>query len=810
MATEEVAGASAPLAPELLLAVRDIVDAEHLLDAAPAAYVALDGDGVVVGWNTTAETLFGWRREEAMGAQAADLFIPEHYREQHLAGFARVRRTGESTLVGKRLELSAVDRSGREFPVELTIQRDESPDRAAVFHAFLQDITDRQDALRGLQNERTFLRALVESLDVAVLACDAEGRLVLANAALSGTNPLRRTSGRPGPDPVEGVFQADGVTPLAPEELPLVRAFRGERVEGQEIVVRPGGGTAVRYQVRGRRIETDGGGEVLGAVVALHDVTDAHESALTRAGYSAFAMELSDTTAEDSGLARALSALAGELGWLRVALWEPGPEEGSLVCAHVWGGRGSPVVLTSGLARQAAATDRMCWREQSGGDHPSRSVAFPIVEGHRTEAVLEFEDGGSGEPSTELVSLLLTVSAQVARHRERLRAEELTRALEEQRAAFARVLEQINDYVWSIELHPNGRVRSRYSSPNPTSVFGEGIPEGADPGAFIMERMHPDDVPQFLDYLQRGRAGERADVEVRVRGFDGVERWVWVRGVPRGEGDTMVIDGITSDVTERRQLQAERERLLRAEQQQTEQLLAQMQAVDQMKDEFLATMSHELRNPVAVIAGYADLVLEDPSVPEAAAEMVGVIRRRTHQLYELLEQLFTHARLEAGLLELRRTAVHVDELAAEVVQGHRGQAGDAGLLLVLDAASGVELAADAAKLRQVLDNVLGNAIKYTPAGGRVTVSTAAEDDDVVIRVADTGIGVAEDELERLFEGRFRATSARERGIEGTGLGLAVTRGLVEAHGGRVEAAGAPGGGTVFTIRLPRTPSDQSS
>ena len=115
---------------------------------------------------------------------------------------------------------------------------------------------------------------------------------------------------------------------------------------------------------------------------------------------------------------------------------------------------------------------------------------------------------------------------------------------------------------------------------------------------------------------------------------------------------------------------------------------------------------------------------------------------------------------------------------------------------------GVSVPADEARLRQVFDNVVGNAVKYTPAGGRVELSTAVDADEVVIRVADTGIGVPAAERPRLFEKLYRSTSAREHGIEGTGLGLSVTKSLVEAHGGTVSAAGNPGGGTVFTVRLP--------
>ena len=330
--------------------------------------------------------------------------------------------------------------------------------------------------------------------------------------------------------------------------------------------------------------------------------------------------------------------------------------------------------------------------------------------------MLEFADRGYGEPGPELVSLLLTVSAQIARHEERRRAEELAETLAEERATFDRVLRQVDDHVWSIELLEDGSVRSNYASPNVYSVFGENLPEGTDPGAHIMDRIHPDDVPRFLEYLRRGQEGQVADVEVRIVGFDDVVRWIWVRGVPRREGERRFVDGISSDVTERRELQVERERLLQQAQQQTERQLAQLHELDRMKDEFLATMSHELRNPVSVIQGYADLVLESPDVPPSVRSMMDVIRRRTQQLHQLVEELFADARLEAGLVELQREPVDLDHLVGELSRTYVRDAEQAGLTLTVRPGCGVPVPADEARLRQVFDNVVGNALKYTPAG----------------------------------------------------------------------------------------------
>jgi PAS domain S-box-containing protein len=804
-------------------------DLERLLDSLLEAHVAIDAAGRVVGWNQEAERLLGWTRDEALGQEAAELFVPEDYRDAHRAGLARVQSTGRSQLAGKRLELVAVDRSGRRFPVELTIQVDPGvadvtrppPAGTALFHGFLHDITEREHVHRQLHEREMFLRSVIDSLDIGVFACSADGRLVVTNQALRRAQ-APRGHGAGGSLEVDDLsdafhlYRADGQTVLPTEELPLVRALRGEDIDGVEMVMRPPDRAPVRYRVNGRRVHGLDG-VVLGAVVELHDVTAEHQAELMRAGAAAFAMETAGHEIDDDSLQRGLSVLAGELQWHRVAYWVPGGA-GHLDLEASWEPSETAHGWSSRLASDALERGDVAWREggdredgdREGGDREGRDtpwagerfVAFPVTSGDRTIGVLEFADHGYAAPGPELVSLLLTVSAQIARHEERRRAEDLAEMLARERATFDRVLQQVDDHVWSIEIMPDGSVRSDYASPNVHSVFGQNLPAGEDPGQHIMDRMVPEDVPRFLDYVQRGRLGELADVEVRIRGFDDVVRWVWVRGVPRREGDRLFLDGISTDVTERRELQAERERLLQQAREQTERQLQQLHELDRMKDEFLATMSHELRNPVSVIQGYADLVVEDPSLPESVRSMMEVVRRRTTQLHDLVEELFAHARLEAGLVELQRTPVDLDVLVQELCRGHQPALEAAGLALTVRAGAGVEVPADEARLRQVLDNVVGNALKYTPRGGRIEVTTSVDGDEVVVQVADTGIGVPPAERPRLFEKLYRSTSAHEHGIEGTGLGLAVTKSLVEAHGGTVSAAANPGGGSVFTIRLP--------
>ncbi len=676
---------------------------QEMLESLVEAHVVMDAQGVVVGWNREAQLLLGWTREEAVGREAAELFIPEEFRGRHRAGLERVRTTGRSTMAGKRLEVAAVDRAGRRFPVELTIRIDASlppGDPNAVFHGLLHDITERHHAQHELRDREAFLQSLIDSLDVGVLACDETGQLMLVNKALRQAHaragspfPLTGRSTRTGLGEQLGLHRPDGHL-LSTDELPLVRALRGETVEGEEVLLWPPDRPARRFRVTGRRVHGFDG-ELRGAVVELRDVTAAHDAALMRAGAAAFAMEtcrhrhrrrLAATRPERArrragvGTGRLLGrrqrrpARPGEQLAARTDRRGLEPRPGAR-------GAGGQRAVVAGLPPAGAGG---CGHAPAGQTHAgARRVTFPVTSGSRTIGVLEFSDNGYGEPGPELVSLLLTVSAQIARHGERRRAEELAETLAEERATFDRVLRQVDDHVWSVELLEDGSMRSHYASPNVSSVLGGNLPEGTDPGAHIMDRIHPDDLPRFLEYLRRGQEGQVADVEVRIVGFDDVVRWIWVRGVPRNEGRRRFVDGISSDVTERRELQVERERLLRQAQQQTERQLAQLHELDRMKDEFLATMSHELRNPVSVIRGYADLVLESPDVPPPVRSMMDVIRRRTQQLHQLVEELFADARLEAGLVELQREPVDLDHLVGELSRSYARDAEQAGLTLTV-------------------------------------------------------------------------------------------------------------------------------
>jgi signal transduction histidine kinase len=228
-----------------------------------------------------------------------------------------------------------------------------------------------------------------------------------------------------------------------------------------------------------------------------------------------------------------------------------------------------------------------------------------------------------------------------------------------------------------------------------------------------------------------------------------------------------------------------------------------LRELDRLKDELVATVSHELRTPLTSILGYLELILEDgDELSEEHRNFVEVIDRNARRLLGLVGDLLFIARIDAGGLQLEVDVVDLEGLARECVEAQRPRAEQAGLSLELTSEEVAPMHGDRARLGQLLDNLVSNAIKFTPTGGRVDVRLCQADGTALLEVADTGIGIPDDEQGRLFERFFRSSTATESAIQGTGLGLAISKAIAEAHGGTISAESQEGVGTTFRVELP--------
>jgi signal transduction histidine kinase len=230
-------------------------------------------------------------------------------------------------------------------------------------------------------------------------------------------------------------------------------------------------------------------------------------------------------------------------------------------------------------------------------------------------------------------------------------------------------------------------------------------------------------------------------------------------------------------------------------------LLAQLQKAVRDRDQFLAMLGHELRNPLGAIL--ASVQLMEQKEPEKNPRERRIIRRQTQLLSRLVDDLLDVSRVTSGKIVLDRKSVDLRELVARCVLNCGAAAKEAGIALSFSASDSAWVDGDAVRLEQIVNNLLTNALKYTPPGGRVEVRVAREGDDALVRVADTGVGMDPEILPRVFDLFTQADDAIDRAHGGLGIGLTLVRSLVELHGGTVSAESPGRGlGSTFTIRVP--------
>jgi two-component system phosphate regulon sensor histidine kinase PhoR len=228
---------------------------------------------------------------------------------------------------------------------------------------------------------------------------------------------------------------------------------------------------------------------------------------------------------------------------------------------------------------------------------------------------------------------------------------------------------------------------------------------------------------------------------------------------------------------------------------------------ERMRQDFVANVSHELKTPLTVIKSSVE-ALTDGAVeePEARDMFLGQVTREADRLHALIQDLLSLARIESGNLALEAKSVALGREITDCVERHHARAEGKTLTMVekppADARE-VMVWADPDALRQVLDNLVDNAIKYTPNGGRITVRWNATPDAIVFEVEDTGVGIPQEDLPRVFERFYRVDKARSRSMGGTGLGLSIVKHLVQAMKGQVRVASTVGKGTTFRVSLPR-------
>lgn len=372
---------------------------------------------------------------------------------------------------------------------------------------------------------------------------------------------------------------------------------------------------------------------------------------------------------------------------------------------------------------------------------------------------------------------------------DRHRAEQSLRA---QGELWKRAMESTGDAVWDWDLEQGLEVLSGEVAALYGYAPGElpALPEALD------ALTHPDDLAAMHKaredhFAQRTRAYVN---EHRIRCKDGRWKWVLSRGVVirrAADGRPLRMIGTHTDIdAAKRGAELQRERDLAA-------------AANRAKSDFLSRVSHELRTPLNAVLGFAQLLELDSNAPlnETQRRRVELIREAGAHLLQMIGELLDLTRIETGQLAVTLSALPLAPLLADCVEFVRAQADAASVVLHFDAEDTPWSArADATRLRQVVLNLLGNAIKYNRPGGSVRLRVRADRDLIVLLVSDTGVGIAAADLATLFE-PFHRGAHQHSAIEGSGIGLAVTRALVELMGGRIDVVSVPGEGSTFSVTL---------
>jgi len=320
-------------------------------------------------------------------------------------------------------------------------------------------------------------------------------------------------------------------------------------------------------------------------------------------------------------------------------------------------------------------------------------------------------------------------------------------------------------------------------------------------GDGLFDRVHVADRPAYLAALADAVAGTERSLEFRIRRGTGANQFVWVEMRCRPldhAGDKPLADrevvSVLRDVSERK-----------AQEQTLAMARAETEHASAARSHFLATMSHELRTPLNAIIGFSELLTDDSLAVDATRkrEYARLINDSGRHLLSVVNSILDVSKMETGNFEIIPEPFSPAAAIETCTELLALKACEAGLDLTTRVAADLpDVVGDRRAFKQVLINLISNAVKFTPRGGRVTVSAACDGPALVVTVEDTGIGISEADLPRLGEAFFQARTTYDRPHDGAGLGLSIVKGLVHLHGGSIDIRSRLGEGTRVTVRLP--------
>ena len=862
------------------------------------AVIATDMNGAVSFMNPVAQSLTGWSLEDARGKSMDLVFdiVNKETRRPVENPVKKVFRAGK--VVGLADHTLLLSKNGKEFDIEDSAAPilTNSGEGFGVVLIF-RDITEKKRAEEETKRQKELLQLILGSIADGVVVADANGKFLLFNAAAERIVGIGATDAPPDQwSDRYGSYLPDAVTLYPPNELPLVRAMRGESFDAVELFIRNANVPDGRLlSIAGSPLKR-ADGALQGGVVVFHDITerkraeealrqsearyhllfdsnphpvwvydlqtlailDVNHSAVRKYGYSR--EEFLSLTIKDIRPPEDVPAMLED-----IAKTPPSTESDSVWKHRKKGGTqidveitSHPLVYRGRNARLVVATD-ITTRKRAEEALQTSEEKFRSVVQTANDAIVTADSHGNitnfnhgaetifGYSAGEVIGKPLVVlmpdrfkephqrgfkryletseahvigkTVELAGKRkdgtefpvelslsswetgeglfftgilsditDRKKAEEALRQSEER---FRLLVSEVTDYA-ILMLDPEGGIASwnagaeRIKGYKPDEIIGQHF------SRFYTTEDVERGKPAYELKVARER-GRFEDEGWRVR-KNGTQFWanVVITALRDATGRLRGFGRVTRDITEHRRAQ---ELIMQAKE--------EAERASKFKDQFLSTMSHELRTPLNAVLGFSDLLADERYGPlnDRQRRYVDHIYTGGKHLLRLISDILDLSKIEAGRMELAREDVAVASAFTEVISALHPLAEKKSHVLLQQAEPDLHVHADAMRFKQVLTNLIGNAIKFTPEGGRIELVARQVDNQVRIEVRDNGLGIPPEQQQRIFEAFVRLTQTGSA-TEGTGLGLAITARLVELHGGKLGIESQPGEGACFYFSLP--------
>ena len=804
-----------------------------ILDSALDAIITMDMQGRIVDFNRAAERIFGFHEADVRGESLARVIIPPEYRAAHTEGLKRFLESGDGRILGQRMELSAMRADGSQFPIELSVNATQTAAGVPFFTAYVRDITQQQQARRELLDRERQLSLAMETGRMGSWQWD------IASGRITWTDRMHEIFGYS-----QAAFPS---TPdsfleiVIPEDRPLVQrvvdAIVDTNSEREQMEVRciRGSDAEVIWAEFCAVVERDSSGRPVRVTGFALETTDRKRRELALAFQASLQTSLTRTTqvaeimqvvaqrlTEFLQLTRCLLVRIDEQGNTASVLHDYCPAAlPSLVGEHTlrdfWTEvelqqfRSGQVIRINDTASPPRPPELVA---QFRALHVGAIACAPATSDRQLRFLLcAIRDEAYHWREDEL-DLLREVSAAVFLRLERARAEQIVVEQAEKlaegnrRLSLAVTAGEMAVWEWTPE--------KSVWEPSMFSLLD--IPIDAAPSAELLFRsVHADDLPGLQAAWGQATQGgsDFFDHEFRIVRPDGQIRWLASVGdvFRDANGRVQRIHGLNWDITEQHEMQ---ESLLQAR--------AMAEAANASKSEFLANMSHEIRTPMTAILGYTDLIAEQSRDPEIS-EYIHTIKRNGQFLLEIINDILDLSKIEAGKFEIDKVrfspASTIDDVRS--IMEVRAQEKQLDLQFVFDGPIPEEIESDPKRLKQILINLVGNAIKFTQQGGvqvvvryqppeelspafltrvgDMLVRSSYDYGSVIFEVIDSGIGMTEEHQQRLFRPFSQGDASITRSFGGTGLGLAISQRLAKMLGGEIAVRSVVNQGSRFTLTL---------